>query len=442
MEEQPKATTTKRKRVAKNRKKAWRKHSNIQDVEEFLEEQRQQMRTGGLASEKSDQDLFFEDKDAGKLIRTKSGKKRGPIQLKVDRRLRPDPRVPPVPKAFPRKNKRSSKRILEMRAKESQGVIGANKQRRLKQSEEQRSLYQETRQKEKKRQEVGQATYDIWGEDATKVIKKGGIEADEHFLRETKKKPKKLPPRYQDKPSKLPAVEIIAPGASYNPSLEDHQDLVNATYEIELKKQKDEERLERWHKIPKLSAKQVQETYIDEMSAGLFAEEADQGVEPETTKGEAEGVLPNPPTTFENRKTKKRKRKEKELKEKEKQVKAEKLQRIRQNEVYRLRSIAKEISEKDAQFEAERMKREQRQKEMENVPRAVGHHKLEEEPMVIKLSDELVGSLRELKPEGHLLRDRYKSFQKRNIIEARTWKRGQKAQYKEYEKKSHKEITA
>ena len=87
--------------------------------------------------------------------------------------------------------------------------------------------------------------------------------------------------------------------------------------------------------------------------------------------------------------------------------------------------------------------------------------------MVIKLSDELVGSLRQLKvqsltnciidqlskgffiyqplplqvliykfcelqqslmflilqPEGNLLRDRYKSLQKRNIIESRVWKR-------------------
>ncbi|XP_022089127.1 ribosome biogenesis protein NOP53-like isoform X2 [Acanthaster planci] len=440
MAELPKVS--KRKRVAKNRKKAWRKYSNIQDVEDFLEEQRQQLRTGGLASEKKDQDLFFEDKKAPKAVKKNTVKKRGPIQHKVDWRLLPNPRVPPAPKAFPRKAKRPGKRVLEVRAKESQGLVSANKRRRLKESEEQRSLYQETRQREKTRQEIGRATYDVWGDNAAKVIKKGGIEADEHFLRVTKNKRTKLPPRYQDKPSKLPAVEIVAPGASYNPSLEDHQALINATYEEELKKQKDEDRLERWHKIPKLTAQQVQETFISEMSAGLFPEEADCGTGPVTAGGEGDDVLPNPPTTYENRKTKKRKRKEKELKEKEKQVKAEKLQRIRQNEVYRLRSIKKEIAEEAAKSEAERAKREQRKKEMENVPKAFGHHKLEEEPMVIKLSDELVGSLRELKPEGHLLRDRYKSFQKRNIIETRTWKRGQKAQYKEYEKKSHKEITA
>lgn len=36
--------------------------------------------------------------------------------------------------------------------------------------------------------------------------------------------------------------------------------------------------------------------------------------------------------------------------------------------------------------------------------------------MALKLSDELVGSLRELKPEGTALESLYKNFQKRNFI--------------------------
>jgi len=38
-------------------------------------------------------------------------------------------------------------------------------------------------------------------------------------------------------------------------------------------------------------------------------------------------------------------------------------------------------------------------------------HKFEEEDEDIKLTEELVGSLRSLKPEGNLLKDRFKSFQ-------------------------------
>jgi nucleolar protein 53 len=37
----------------------------------------------------------------------------------------------------------------------------------------------------------------------------------------------------------------------------------------------------------------------------------------------------------------------------------------------------------------------------------------------LKFVDEITGSLRELKPEGHLAVDRFKSLQKRNIIEPR-----------------------
>ena len=39
------AVTTKRKKVGKNTKQSWRKHSDIKDVEEFLEELRREERT-------------------------------------------------------------------------------------------------------------------------------------------------------------------------------------------------------------------------------------------------------------------------------------------------------------------------------------------------------------------------------------------------------------
>jgi len=57
---------------------------------------------------------------------------------------------------------------------------------------------------------------------------------------------------------------------------------------------------------------------------------------------------------------------------------------------------------------------------------------------VLKLSDELEGSLRLLKPEGHILEDRFKSLQKRNIIEPRVKaKRVVKYRPKVIEKKGH-----
>lgn len=43
-----------RKRVNKNKKKSWNKHSDINDVEEFLEDVRLQERTTGWVTEKCD----------------------------------------------------------------------------------------------------------------------------------------------------------------------------------------------------------------------------------------------------------------------------------------------------------------------------------------------------------------------------------------------------
>jgi len=41
-----KAKVTKRKRVSKKSKSSWRKHSDIKDIEGFLEDQRREERTG------------------------------------------------------------------------------------------------------------------------------------------------------------------------------------------------------------------------------------------------------------------------------------------------------------------------------------------------------------------------------------------------------------
>ena len=51
-----------------------------------------------------------------------------------------------------------------------------------------------------------------------------------------------------------------------------------------------------------------------------------------------------------------------------------------------------------------------RQKKLKELPTA---------PLEVQLSDELAESLRLLKPEGNLFRDRYRSFVERGIVEPR-----------------------
>ncbi|XP_076315126.1 uncharacterized protein LOC143227581 [Tachypleus tridentatus] len=48
-------------RVNKNKKKSWRKHVDIKEVEDYLEEKRVDEKTGGPVSEKPDEALFYLD---------------------------------------------------------------------------------------------------------------------------------------------------------------------------------------------------------------------------------------------------------------------------------------------------------------------------------------------------------------------------------------------
>ncbi len=58
----------------------------------------------------------------------------------------------------------------------------------------------------------------------------------------------------------------------------------------------------------------------------------------------------------------------------------------------------------------------------------------------IKLSNELTGNLRSIKPEGNLIEDRYKSLQKRNVIETRVKQKivRNKKKRKRLEKRNYK----
>ena len=87
-----------------------------------------------------------------------------------------------------------------------------------------------------------------------------------------------------------------------------------------------------------------------------------------------------------------------------------------------------------------------RRKELEEKkkfqPKVLGRHKYQAPAIEVNLSEEITGNMRSLKVEGHILVDRYKSMQKRNIIEPRIRQRVTlKYTPKTYIKRSHKETS-
>jgi len=88
-------------------------------------------------------------------------------------------------------------------------------------------------------------------------------------------------------------------------------------------------------------------------------------------------------------------------------------------------------------------KRKDKKELKKSLPASITGHKYEEQDLDLKLSEELGqqgGTLRSLKPEGNLLTDRYKSLQKRNIIETRVKQKivRNKRKRKLVEKRNHK----
>lgn len=82
--------------------------------------------------------------------------------------------------------------------------------------------------------------------------------------------------------------------------------------------------------------------------------------------------------------------------------------------------MKKEFALRDKVTEFRQQVKEIKKKEKRLLPATLSATKFEENEIPIKLGDELTGNLRSLKPEGNILEERFKSFQKRNIMETRT----------------------
>ncbi|NWV37655.1 NOP53 protein, partial [Grantiella picta] len=142
------------------------------------------------------------------------------------------------------------------------------------------------------------------------------------------------------------------------------------------------------------------------------------------------------------RKTEKQRRKEKEEKEKAGVRSRSRLAARRLQGLFQLRSLRRALLLRDLELQRRRILREQRRKQQETEPRRLGRLRYEDLGPEVQLSEDLPESLRSLRPEGNVLRDRFKSLQRRNMIEPRErakFKRRYRVKY--VEKRSFREVT-
>lgn len=245
-----------------------------------------------------------------------------------------------------------------------------------------------------------------------------------HTLKNTGNLTRRAPKDLLEKPSDLNPVDLPHSGMSYNPSLKDHQDLLWKAAVVEMNKERAERKIE-YHTtrmFPDAKNAPTHKSWLKEMSEGipeLNKEEEEEDSEKEEPVAEDEDEDQDQEAKMFKPKTKQQRNREKQKILDENRKKSLLEEKKKSTDLFKLRSLKKSLV-LDEKTTVQRMSmRDDKKKAKRFMPAQLGSVKFEEPEIEIKLTDELTGNLRSLKPEGNLLEDRFKSFQKRNILETR-----------------------
>lgn len=418
---------SKKRKYSKNKKKTWRKHIDISDIEKHLDDVSHQERTGGIVAEKSDKELFFIETAIPSEEKVKEkGKKLDLSSLRCHSNLWVDTKVKPFKfDVNVKKLKPEPDNTLPITKREVQSV-------------EQRKQSIQSERKQLAYQKSSECTYDLWSVDAPK-----NVDEENEYLEVTKKKAVKLPKSYSAKPSKIDAVEVPHPGASYNPAFDEYVKLINLANDVEVKKDKADKRVKRalYDMFPYAAEHNKEETYIKEMTEGIMDEPEEKDEETIESDNEDLILTVNPSTHRENKKTIAQRNKEKKIARRLNLKKKQKLHNLHRNQFFRIKSLRRTVEQEHMKAKQIVSLKEKKRKENEGKTKRLGKLKFQDADIEVKLTDELTGNLRSMKPEGNLIEDRFFSLQKRNLIEPR--KRANfKLRYKrkEFEKKGHQAI--
>jgi len=348
-------------RASKKNKKSWRKNVDMAQVNEFLEEKRFEERTGGSMEDKPDEALFTLDTNVEVQVSSRN-KRRESKPLKCFALLEGLPGAPdpvPVRNKTRKPEERENPIVTKMRNRKiKEGKIQKKYLERTR--DRQRQLAKkEMSQKEAKTRRRTKFDFDLWaGErDPAEEQKKKLPSEDwvsEDAMIQTSLGTGQYTPKYSkfrsvSTATKLPSVEVPEPGASYNPSLEDHQDLLWRAAVVEIEKEKDQRRLERQTTAmyPSKDQAPTSASIMKEMSEGIveFGDDKETTVEELGEDDIEKVVVGNKPKTRRQKRDRRKRMFEDQRKERERSV------RLRETEISRLRSIRKELNSEESRIE-------------------------------------------------------------------------------------------
>ncbi|KAJ2079977.1 hypothetical protein H4R24_003412 [Coemansia sp. RSA 988] len=392
-------------------KSEWRKKIDLDDVEDGLEELREEERQGGTMDRRQDTDLFTVDTGGDEKTRARTKPKKG---LRVDEILGKRSSVPsPVigSKLSEERRKRRAAQEVKRRLKKIAGFTGDR-------STAPQGIKADNTAK----------NFDIWGE--------SGSSADQP----AKKHKGVLSRQKLAHLAELPAVEVAHPGASYRPTTSDHKKLVQSAadeYALKLREEGKYSQFKSFNGVQGVdSAIECAEFVMEEMMRGE-AEGVNADVNAKVnndSENEGNNDSDDEKTVHSDsgledaaKTSKDPKRKTRAERNRQKRVAQRRFEERRENalrqQLHKLGMAKKlgllvdrdmDLSEKSAAHKQKLMQ----EKKMKPLKR-LGKYDVPKLPEAVKLADELPGSLRQLQPETSSVADAYNSFVKRNFIEPR-----------------------
>ncbi|KAF8941466.1 ribosome biogenesis protein Nop53/GLTSCR2 [Dissophora ornata] len=443
-------------KTSRKGKKAWRKNVDIADVETNLDQLRAEERTtGGKVHQQTNDALFTLDTAGDGKVKKELRKDR---PLKMDEILAERSKIPAV---AGRKKAVSTSTPITASKKSDAKISKAEKAKLLAMIKRKtsNSLFAPTT-KPLGRSGMTDAVkaagrFDVWGsgsEEQKEAEASSSAQEEEEsqdgeeqesvmevdFVSEiVTKVPVKAPRSFKQKQKvAVPAVKEAHPGASYNPTMQDHQGLLRLAHNEELRIVQDRERVDAKLAYPKELDQMVA---FDDQTGGLLEDSNDEDSEEEEEEEEGvEGsVKPKKQKGKKSVTERNRLARAAETAKKEAQIKRNKELLKQTNKV---KEIMQSVAEEEAETERKRLENEKKKEEKEKAGmKRVGRFNIPKERIHVQLQDELAESLRQLKPEGSLMKDRFQSFVERNLIEPRVpVAKRRRYRLKTYEKHSYK----
>jgi len=243
----------------------------------------------------------------------------------------------------------------------------------------------------------------------------------------------------------IPAIVEPHQGTSYNPPVDAHTELILKADDLEERRAKEAERLiEVKQRIARAGS--TAGVTPEGVPEGMVVDEGVDDDEVEVEGDDMEGPLAKKAPA---RKTKQQRSKAaRQLVEK--RALAQKLHnKLLLSSISSVKALRREGKSVSQRLTAAELQRKERQLAMVEKMRKgglqgmrIGRHKVPEREVDVQLGEDLSESLRALKPEGNLFRDRFQSLQQRALVEPRVPVLPSKRTFKvkEYEKHAWKKF--